>query len=241
MVTSDTPNSGLSSATLTRPYGYRVAGVTLPQQPTGDLVINEAMASNSSTIADESGKYGDWVEVYNRGMAPIDLANYYLSDDRDDPWEYQFPDWVLGPGERVLVWCDNDPDEGPFHAPFRLDADGETIYLATFDAVLETEALPAMLPDQSYMRLPDGADNWVLCRSGTPNLANACPPDDLRTPATPEPTTATPATPEPTTATPTTRTPTRAPTTAVPTPKSTATTPSPAVYNRIFLPFLQGA
>ncbi|MCA9920528.1 MAG: lamin tail domain-containing protein, partial [Anaerolineales bacterium] len=40
-----------------------------------DLVINEIMASNSSTLQDpdEPGEYPDWLELYNPTNAPVSL------------------------------------------------------------------------------------------------------------------------------------------------------------------------
>ena len=31
----------------------------------GTVIINELMASNSSYFPDETGNYGDWIEIYN--------------------------------------------------------------------------------------------------------------------------------------------------------------------------------
>ena len=47
----------------------------------GDLVINEIMASNDQTIADEFGEFDDWIEIYNNGNQSINLFGYHLSDD----------------------------------------------------------------------------------------------------------------------------------------------------------------
>ena len=38
------------------------------------LFINEFMASNDSTIADEAGEYDDWIEVYNGDDDPVWLG-----------------------------------------------------------------------------------------------------------------------------------------------------------------------
>ncbi|MFT5347610.1 MAG: hypothetical protein ACI9M3_000643, partial [Bacteroidia bacterium] len=43
------------------------------------LVINEVMASNDATIADEDGDYTDWLELYNTSNATIDLSQYWLT------------------------------------------------------------------------------------------------------------------------------------------------------------------
>ena len=54
------------------------------------LVINEFMASNQSTITDETGSYGDWIELYNPTEEAVELGGWLISDDLESPDE-----WVL--------------------------------------------------------------------------------------------------------------------------------------------------
>ena len=81
------------------------------------LVINEIMASNASTIADEDGDYEDWIELYNFGTEAIELEGYGLSDDYDNPYRWVFPEVTINPGEYILVWAsgkDRRPADGAF-------------------------------------------------------------------------------------------------------------------------------
>lgn len=184
-------------ANWTEPYSYTVAGVELPPAEPGDLVINEMMADNGSTLADEAGEFDDWVELYNRGTAPIDLAGLYLSDDPADPWAFALPDHVLAPGEHLLIWADNDPDQGPLHAPFRLDASGEAVSLASRTAILDLTVFGEQARDVSWARASDGLSPWQACHSPTPGAPNACSaaPPTVTPPAEPtaEPTAEPPA------------------------------------------------
>src|SRR5690606_32662758 len=50
----------------------------------GDLVINEIMASNVTTVVDQDGEYDDWLELYNNSTETLSLDNLYLSDDPTD-------------------------------------------------------------------------------------------------------------------------------------------------------------
>ncbi len=80
-----------------------------------DLVINELTGNNSTTVFDEDGDYEDWIELYNRGESAINLAGYGLTDDPEDPFQWVFSDWTLGPGEHLLVWTsgkDRRPAQG---------------------------------------------------------------------------------------------------------------------------------
>ncbi|MCC5807782.1 MAG: CotH kinase family protein [Opitutales bacterium] len=68
--------------------------------------INEVMASNGSTLADEDGDYEDWIELYNYGDAPVDLSGWGLSDSYSNPFKWTFPESTsIGAGEYLLVWA----------------------------------------------------------------------------------------------------------------------------------------
>ena len=55
-----------------------------------NIVINEIMASNDNTIADEFDEFDDWIEIYNKGNVSIDMSNYHLSDDITNLEKYTF-------------------------------------------------------------------------------------------------------------------------------------------------------
>jgi hypothetical protein len=161
-------------ATLTAPYRYRVAGVDLPLRPGGPLVINELLADNQQGARDEAGEFEDWVEILNRGDAPLSLEGYFLSDRADLPWAYPLPPVLLPPGGRWLAFCDRAPQEGPNHAPFRLARSGETLVLARREALVDRVDFGALAADQSWGRTLDGAENWAHCDRATPLGANDC-------------------------------------------------------------------
>ena len=68
-------------------------------------LINEVMALNSSTRPDEDGDYADWVELYNPGDVPVDLAGYGLSDRPDNPSRWIFPQVAMAPGAHLLLFA----------------------------------------------------------------------------------------------------------------------------------------
>ncbi len=69
------------------------------------LVINEIMASNTSTIADEDGDFEDWIEIYNFGSDPVNLEGYGLSDNHNNPFKWVFPEYIIEPGQFLLIWA----------------------------------------------------------------------------------------------------------------------------------------
>ena len=124
------------------------------------LHINEYMASNDFMHADEFGEFDDWIEIYNSGDEPINMANIFLTDNLDIPNKYQFPDVDIPSKGFLLVWADDDTQQGEFHAAFKLSASGESIGLFenAQNTFLKIDALTYenALSNVSYGCLPDG-------------------------------------------------------------------------------------
>jgi autotransporter-associated beta strand protein len=78
----------------------------------GDVVISEFQSSNGTTLLDEDGDPSDWVELYNRGSAAVNLTGWGLSDRTDDPFKWVFPAVQIGAGQRMLVWCSGKDRSG---------------------------------------------------------------------------------------------------------------------------------
>ncbi len=96
------------------------------------LFINEVMASNTKTLADETGKFEDWVELVNTHPEPIDLTGYYLSDNPKNPLKWTFPEGTIIPANgHLIVWADEDHKsaEAGLHTNFKLSKQGETLTL----------------------------------------------------------------------------------------------------------------
>ena len=53
------------------------------------------MSSNTETIEDSDGDYPDWIELYNQGNIEINLSEFGLSDDPDEPFKWIFPTQIL--------------------------------------------------------------------------------------------------------------------------------------------------
>lgn len=146
------------------------------KQPLGTIVINEFMADNESTILDDVGDYEDWIELYNTTDNPINLKNYYLTDDFSEPKKWALPDSTIQPSAFLLIWADNDDEEGPLHTNFGLSNDGEEVGLY-FQDVLELKMVDTLSfgpqsDDISYGRQPDGNDTFVYFDSPTPGTSN---------------------------------------------------------------------
>ncbi|KAA3628466.1 MAG: T9SS C-terminal target domain-containing protein [Bacteroidetes bacterium] len=128
------------------------------------VVINELMASNAATVADEQGSYPDWAEFYNNNDFEVDLSGYYLSDDPVELNKWSFAEGTVIPANGYLiVWVDDDEEDGPLHASFKLSADGEDLILSDPQLnVIDHVAFGAQETDVAYARVPNGTGDFVM-------------------------------------------------------------------------------
>lgn len=144
-----------------------------------DLAINEVMASNTLTKADPQGQYDDWIEIYNFGSTPLDVGGLYLTDDLNDPTQWQIPAGdpdltTIAPGGYLLIWADGDLDGQGLHASFRLSAGGEEIGLFDADGatLIDSMVFPKLVADVSYGRQPDGGEDLRYFAPASPGAKN---------------------------------------------------------------------
>lgn len=141
-------------------------------------IINELMAKNNTVIADENGKYSDWVELYFKDGLDGNLNTYYLTDEKSNPRKWQLPSMTnIGPNSFFLVWMDDDTVANNFHASFKLSADGDNVYLYKADGPTNTILIDFInygeqTKNISFGRSADGYDDWVLFQTPTPNSSN---------------------------------------------------------------------
>ncbi len=142
-------------------YYYRVSA---PWAPVRNVVVNEIMASNSSTAADESGQYEDWIELHNLTNAPVDISGYYLSDNASKLDKWSFPaNTVIPANGYLIVWADEDGSQGPLHANFKLSASGESLTFADNQKrLLDTLSFGPQVKDMGYARVPNGTGPFVI-------------------------------------------------------------------------------
>jgi hypothetical protein len=141
-----------------------------------NLVINEVMSLNSSTIYDEDGDASDWIELYNNSAQQINLEGYHLSDDSliIDMW--QFGSVLIEPGGYLIVFAsDKDTNRIYWHTNFKINASsGERIILsnATGSIIDQIDVPVVSDSDISYGRLSDGSLSWDF-QFPSPGAANS--------------------------------------------------------------------
>ncbi|CAM3632075.1 hypothetical protein FSS13T_11870 [Flavobacterium saliperosum S13] len=141
-----------------------------------NIVINEILTANTTSITDENGSHEDWIELYNAGASPVNLLGHGLSDDGSELFKWTFPSVTLNPGQYLLVWA-SDKNRAvagnPLHTNFKLSNGGETLLLTNPSGGNVTTVLPVALPtDISYGRFPNGSGPYVFFGTPTPNAAN---------------------------------------------------------------------
>ncbi|HHH41058.1 MAG TPA: hypothetical protein ENK56_03530, partial [Chloroflexi bacterium] len=154
-----------------------------PDRPV-PLRINEFMADNDRTAADEAGDYDDWIELYNPSLLTWDLGGMYLTDDLSRTRRWRIPTGTLiAPGGTLLFWADDEEGEGPLHTNFKLSASGEQIGLFDRDVhgngPVDLITYTTQMTDRAYGRWPDGGEAWRVFDDPTPGWRNEGRPPQI--------------------------------------------------------------
>lgn len=150
----------------------------------GSVVINEVLAHSHATEP-------DWIELYNTTAQPINIGEWFLSDDNsDDPniMKYQIPIGTsIDPNNYIVFYEDlsfGNPDANGVNVPFGLSEGGETVYLRSGSAGVisgyeESESFGASASNVAFGRhiksTLDGGINFVPMSANTPGTLNAYP------------------------------------------------------------------
>ena len=129
----------------------------------GDLVINEVMSNNENIVSDPSGKFEDWIELYNTTDFPISTNNLYLSDNLTNLLKWDLPNHMIPPHGYYVIWADEDGNQGEEHANFQLSNIGETITLSNSDSTaIDNVTYQMQNIDIAYGRSPNGIGDFTM-------------------------------------------------------------------------------
>jgi hypothetical protein len=127
----------------------------------GDLVINEFMAINQSSVSDQDGEFDDWIELYNNTNSSISLTGVYLADSPEDSSRWFLPDTVIAANDFLIIWADNDSFQSGLHASFRLSGNGESLYLGQDNGpIIDSVIFDDQNQDISLSRIPNGTGDF---------------------------------------------------------------------------------
>ena len=152
-------------------YPFQIPGHLISQ-----LKINELLAINNTINMDEANEFDDWVELYNPSDQALNLSGLYLTDDLENLTQWQFTDTaiVISAGGHLLIWCDENQEQGSLHTNFKLNSTGETLVLTDMDGttIIDQVSFDFQTTDLSYGRISDGGNEWVFLVP-TPGYSNS--------------------------------------------------------------------
>lgn len=171
---SSTPDQWIPS----RKLGGSPGEIPPPLDPS--IWINEVLAWNQSAVAQED-RFPDYVEIYNAGDRRRDISGWCLTD-RADQRRFIFPaNTQLEARQYAVVWCDDQYQAVGWHSGFKLDKDGETLFLLDDDGKrVDAFTFGAQAPNYSIARFR--GKGWRLgvpTPSQSNQEASLAPPSQL--------------------------------------------------------------
>jgi hypothetical protein len=160
---ADNANAGIFSPERAE-FNYYTILATVTNINPGDVMINEIMSSNSTSVADANGEFDDWMELYNTTGFSISLANVYASDDFANPLKWLFPgNTVIAANDYLIVWLDQDTAQPGLHTNFKLSSAGEALQLSYASGIiLDNTTFGAIGTDMSSQRCPNGTGPFAI-------------------------------------------------------------------------------
>ncbi len=144
-----------------------------------NLVINEVQGKNDTTIADESGEFDDWIEIYNPNDTPVNIAGYYISDNPTEPLKWKILDTdasktTVAAKGYLLLWADKDLTQGENHVDFKLKGSDQVIFTAPDATTLIQEiSFTDVETDTSYGAKVDADTEYIIFTTPTPGATNS--------------------------------------------------------------------
>jgi hypothetical protein len=150
------------------------------------VYISEFVASNQNGLTDEDGATSDWIEIYNSGTTPVNLAGWHLTDDPGNLNQWTFPAVSLDPKGFLVVFASQKDRIDPtatLHTNFKLSAGGGYLALVKPDGSIahEYNPYPAQYDDKPYgfqqtvvastLIAPGASLKWLVPTSSLPTDA----------------------------------------------------------------------
>ena len=147
-------------------------------KPKHYLYINEILASNSNNIKDDYFENDDWIELYNPNNFSVDVSGFYLSDKQSEKAKFKIGNTsqqtIIKPKAFMLIWLDDDTEQGILHSNFKLNASSDSIYLTSPNGIqiIDSVAFQNQTSNISFGRQHDGDSIWITFKEPTPNSNN---------------------------------------------------------------------
>ena len=152
---------------ITRDGTYTAIYEQMADEHLPAICVNEVCAANDIYVNDY-GKRADWIELYNRGSEPVDVAQWFFSDEEGNPTKYQIDtsgevSTIIQPNGHLVVWCDGNPSLTQLHLPFKLkNTDDGVLVLQSADGRWKDSMHYHSHSSKETMgRYPDGGCNCL--------------------------------------------------------------------------------
>ncbi len=139
-----------------------------------EVEISEIVSSNKSYLPGPYKTFHDFIELHNRTNEDIDLSEWYLSDDVEEPRKGSLNGVIIPANSYIVIILSSEgvniPD-GYAKLDFALASSGETVVLSKGDFIMDCAVVPSMGADTSFGRA-NGQDGFEILKSPTPEKAN---------------------------------------------------------------------
>ena len=91
----------------------------------------------------------------------------------NQPFLWTFPNIEISGEGFLLIWADNDQEDGELHTNFKLTSDGEDIGLYDiYGHLIDGFSFDEQSTDISYGRIVDGEEGWQYFENPSPGISN---------------------------------------------------------------------
>jgi hypothetical protein len=141
-------------------FGYSCKKIYSPKY--SEVVINELMPFNNTTVTDNYGEFDDWIELFNLSSSAKDISGFWLSDSKSHNTKWQFPSGTTISGNGYLIiWADKDTTQLGLHANFKLSSSGEKVVLSNAESIIVDDIdFSIQAQELSYSRVPNGTGTF---------------------------------------------------------------------------------
>ncbi len=154
--------------------------------------LNEVQTGNTSGLTDEYGQREAWVEIANISHSTYNIRGMYITTDRSVlDKKMSVPERIkrmcvvpnddertnMSARQHIVFHCNSHPEKGSLHLSVPVNPQKQ-VWIALYNGnavnLVDSVTVPVMADGQSYARVTDGADTWVVRDSGavTPGISN---------------------------------------------------------------------
>lgn len=156
------------------------------------IKLNEVMTSNTTSLQDEYGEHGAWVEIANISHSTYNIRGMYITTDRSVlDAGMSVPERIsrmsvipsgdprtnLTARQHLVFFCNSAPAKGSLHLTAKIDTN-KPVWIALYNGnakdLIDSVTVPVMAVNHSFARIHDGASLWQVKTEDTvtPGISN---------------------------------------------------------------------